>query len=87
MAAILKIVFRGEGSKRDIGRSANLSFLQTRQYLMLLLEYDLLIEYREKEAIYKITQKAIYFLKLYDQLNSMMQHTRGTDELKSSSFY
>jgi len=77
IAAILKIVLRGEGTKRGIGGGASLSFKQLRQYLPLLLEYDLLdFESREKETIYKITQKTIQFLNLHDQLNSMMQHTR-----------
>jgi len=62
IAAILKVVLRGEGTK-----TANLTLRQIRQYLPLLLEYDFITE-----TIYKITQKAILFLNLYDQLNGMM---------------
>jgi len=51
--------------------------------LPLLLEYDLLdFESREKETIYKIIQKTIHFLNLHDQLNGMIQHTKGADGTK-----
>ena len=68
IAAILKVVIRGRGTKRDIENGANLSFLQVKQYLLLLLNTDLLTKDQEKESIYKITQKAIRFLHLYDTL-------------------
>jgi len=68
LAAILKVVIGGEGTKRGIENGANLSFLQVKQYLLLLLNTDLLTKDREKESIYKITQKAIRFLHLYDTL-------------------
>ena len=68
MAAILKVVIGGEGTKRGIENGANLSFLQVKQYLLLLLNTDLLTKDQEKESIYKITQKAIRFLHLYDTL-------------------
>jgi predicted transcriptional regulator len=83
IAAILKVVLRGEGTKRGIGGGSNLTLRQIRQYLHLLLEYDLLhFESREKETIYKIIQKTIHFLNLHDQLNSMIQHTKGADGTK-----
>lgn len=76
MAAILKVVIRGEGTKRDIENGANLSFLQVKQYLLLLLNTDLLTKDQEKESIYRITQKAIRFLHLYEQLDKMIQYPR-----------
>jgi predicted transcriptional regulator len=78
MAAILRVVIRGEGTKRGIENGANLSqvLLQVKQYLMLLLNTDLLAKDQEKESIYKITQKAIRFLHLYEQLNKMIQYPR-----------
>jgi predicted transcriptional regulator len=76
MAAILKVVIRGEGTKRGIENGANLSFLQVKQYLLLLLNADLLTKDQEKESIYKITQKAIRFLHLYEQLNKMILYPR-----------
>jgi predicted transcriptional regulator len=76
MASILKVVIRGEGTKRGIENGANLSFLQVKQYLLLLLNTDLLTKDQEKESIYKITQKAIRFLHLYEQLNKMIQYPR-----------
>jgi predicted transcriptional regulator len=51
MAAILKVVIRGEGTKRGIENGANLSFLQVRQYLLLLLDTDLLTKDQEKKSI------------------------------------
>jgi len=76
MVAILKVVIRGEGTKRGIESGANLSFLQVKQYLLLLLDTDLLIRDQERESIYKITQKAIRFLHLHEQLNEMIQYPR-----------
>jgi predicted transcriptional regulator len=76
MAAILKVVIRGEGTKRGIENGTNLSFLQVKQYLLLLLNTDLLTKDQEKESIYKITQKAIRFLQLYEQLNKMILYPR-----------
>lgn len=76
MAAILKVVMRGEGTKRGIENGANLSFMQMKQYLLLLLDADLLTKDQEKESIYKITQKAIRFLHLYEQLNEMIQNPK-----------
>jgi predicted transcriptional regulator len=76
MAAILKVVIRGEGTKRGIENGANLSFLQVKQYLLLLLNTDLLTKDQKKESSYKITQKAIHFLHLYDQLNEMIRYPR-----------
>lgn len=54
----------------------NLSLLQVKQYLLLLLNTDLLTKDQEKESIYKITQKGIRFLHLYEQLNKMIQYPR-----------
>jgi predicted transcriptional regulator len=76
MAAILKVVIRGGGTRRDIENGANLSFLQVKQYLLLLLNSDLLTKDKEKESIYRITQKAIRFLHLYEQLDTMIHYPR-----------
>ena len=76
MAAILRIVIRGEGTKRGIANGAHLSFSQVRQSLLLLLDTDLLTIEQEKESIYKITQKAIRFLHLYEHLNEMIHYPR-----------
>jgi predicted transcriptional regulator len=73
MAVILRIVIRGEGTKRGIAHGANLSFSKVKQYL-LLLDTDLLTIEQEKESIYKITQKAIHFLHLYEHLNEMIKY-------------
>jgi predicted transcriptional regulator len=62
MATILRIVIRGEGTKRGIANGAHLSFSQVRQYLLLLLDTDLLTIEQEKESIYKITQKGYTLL-------------------------
>ncbi len=83
MAAILKVVISGEGTKRGIENGANLSFLQMKQYLLLLLDTDLITKDQEKESIYKITQKAIRFLHLYGQLNEMIQNPRNDTKIKS----
>lgn|SRR6266849_2562868 len=76
MAAILRIVIGGEGTKRGIANGANLSFSQVKQYLLLLLDTDLLTIEQDKESIYKITQKAIRFLRLYEHINEMIQYPR-----------
>jgi predicted transcriptional regulator len=74
IAAILKVVIRGDGTKRDIEKGAYLSYLQIKQYLPLLLEINLLTKGQEEQTIFKITQKAVRFLHLYDQLNQMIQY-------------
>jgi predicted transcriptional regulator len=74
MAVILSIVIRGEGTKRGIAHGANLSFSKVKQYLLLLLDTDLLTIEQEIESIYKITQKAIHFLHLYEHLNEMIKY-------------
>lgn len=59
MAAILKLVIRGEGTERDIENGAHLSFSQIQQYLLLYT--DLLTREQQVEAIYKITHKDMRF--------------------------
>ena len=76
MAVILRIVIGGEGTKRRIANGANLSFSQVKQYLLLLLDTDLLTIEQHKESIYKITQNAIRFLPLYEHINEMIQYPR-----------
>jgi len=76
MAVILRIVIRGEGTKRGIANGANLSFSKMKESLLLLLDTDLLTIEHEKESIYKITQKAIRFLQLYEHLNEMLQYPK-----------
>jgi predicted transcriptional regulator len=73
MAVILRIVIRGEGTKRG-ANGVNLSFSKMKLYLLLLLDNYLLTIEQEKESIYKITQKAIHFLHLYEHLNEMIKY-------------
>jgi len=40
MAAILNVVIRGEGTKRGIENGANLSFLQVKQYPVILITWQ-----------------------------------------------
>ena len=76
MAAILKVVIRGEGSGRGNENGAYLSFSQMKRYLFLLLDTDLLTTEQEKESIYKLTLKATRFSQLYEQLYKMIQYPR-----------
>lgn len=76
LAAILKVVIKGEETKRGIERGAQLSFSQLKRYLLLSLECGLVTREPHEESIYRIPQKGIRFLQTLEQMNEMIQYPR-----------
>jgi predicted transcriptional regulator len=72
IAAILKVVNTRETSKTRIMYGAYLSYLQLREYMPILTGNDLLTSSNEQESIYKIKERGIRFLEIYQQLNEMI---------------
>src|SRR5205809_620013 len=75
LAAILKVVIGGEGTKRGIEGGAQLSFSQMKRYLLLSLECRQLIREEHEEFSYRITEKGIRFLHTVEQMNEMIQYS------------
>ena len=74
LAEILTVVLGGVRTRRGIEKAANLSFPQLKEYLVSSLEIGMLTTEEEgKESIYRITQKGINFLRLYQEQCKMMQ--------------
>lgn len=72
LAAILKIVNIREASKTRIMYGAHLSYAQIREYMPSLLENGLLTRTYEQQWLYKISERGMRFLKLYDDLDEMI---------------
>ena len=50
---------------------AYLSYAQVKEYLSFLMEKDL-IRYEEGSAIYKLTQKGVQLLRVYEDISDMI---------------
>ena len=64
----------GRATKIKIMYSAFLSYGQLKEYLSVLIENNL-IEYLDGTQIYKTTEKGLYFLKKYDELQELLPTT------------
>jgi predicted transcriptional regulator len=74
LAEILTVVLGGVRTRRDIEKAANLSFSQLKEYLVSSIEIGMITREEEgKQSIYKITQKGVNFLRLYQEQCKMMQ--------------
>ena len=74
LAEILTVVLGGVRTRRGIERAANLSFSQLKEYLESSLEAGMITREEEgKQSIYRITQKGLNFLRLYQEQCKMMQ--------------
>lgn len=71
IAALILEAADGGAAKTKIMYKAFLSYAQLKEYLALLLQNGLL-EYLEGEQVYKITQKGMRFLQLYDQVGQLI---------------
>jgi predicted transcriptional regulator len=79
IASILKIVNIREASKTHIMYGGYLSFAQIREYLPTLLENGMLTTTNQQQSLYKIRERGVRFLELYDGLNEMI----GKDKTKN----
>lgn len=77
VAAALQAVLRGEGTIANIKNSADLSSSQLKRCLLLSLEHDLLIMDQRDAWIYRITQKGLHFLDVYEKISEMVLYTKS----------
>jgi predicted transcriptional regulator len=71
IAALILEAANGGAAKTKIMYRAFLSYAQLKEYLAMLLE-NALIEYKEEDQIFKITEKGIHFLQLYSQVGELI---------------
>ena len=67
---ILQAAING-ATKTRIMYGAYLSYAQVKEYLSFLIEKDL-IRYEEGSAIYKLTQKGVQLLHVYEDISDMI---------------
>ncbi len=71
IAALILEAANGGAAKTKIMYRAFLSYAQLKEYLAVLLENGL-IEYSKAERIYRITQKGMRFVQLYNQVGELI---------------
>ncbi len=64
----------GGATKSKIMYKAFLSYGQLKEYLSVLIENNL-IEYLDGTQIYKTTEKGLYFLKKYEEMQELLPTT------------
>ena len=72
IAAILRVVSGREASKTRIMYGAYVSYAQIREYMPTMLEIGLLRASSEQQSLYRINERGLRFLELYDGLNEMI---------------
>ena len=72
IAAILRVVSGREASKTRIMYGAYVSYAQIREYMPTMLEIGLLKASNEQQSLYRIKERGVRFLELYDGLNEMI---------------
>ncbi len=74
---ILQVVKdEGDGAlKTKIMYNALLSYTQLKEYLAVMMDTDLL-QYESGTQRYKITEKGLRFLGIYDQIGTIMEENR-----------
>ena len=72
IAAILKVISGREASKTRIMYGAYVSYAQIREYMPTMLEIGLLKASNEQQSLYRIKERGLRFLELYDGLNEMI---------------
>ena len=70
IAMILQAAING-ATKTRIMYGAYLSYAQVKEYLSFMIEKDL-IRYEEGSAIYKLTQKGVQLLHVYEDIGDMI---------------
>ena len=68
------IVHTNRATQTIIMYKAYLTHAQLKEFLSSLVEKDL-IEYQKEDRIYTITEKGMYFLQVYNQLNQLQINT------------
>ena len=71
ISALILHAAEHESSKTRIMFSCLISFRQLEEYLPVLLENGLL-HYNSEKQTYRITQKGIWYVELYDEINRLI---------------
>lgn len=76
VASILRLVKeKGRLGITNIMYGSYLSYQQVARYLQLLIEGGLL-DYDERNGLYRITEKGLQFLELYDKMDELLKEGR-----------
>ncbi|MGC2426831.1 MAG: winged helix-turn-helix domain-containing protein [Nitrososphaeraceae archaeon] len=79
IAVILETVNDSGGvNKTRIMYKAILSYTQLREYLSFIIENGLM-EYLEGEHTYRITEKGIHFLQIYNKIRELITTTKHNE--------
>ena len=70
IAMILQAAING-ATKTRIMYGAYLSYAQVKEYLSFMIEKDL-VRYEEGSAVYKLTQKGVQLLRVYEDISDMI---------------
>jgi predicted transcriptional regulator len=80
IADMLAVASNQTASRSTIMYRSFLSHAQLKEYLLFLLEKGLIVEYQKEEkrkggedrTFYKITEKGLHLLRLYNQMNDLI---------------
>jgi predicted transcriptional regulator len=70
----------GGATKTKIMYIAFVSYNQLKEYLSILIEYNL-IEYIDGARTFKTTEKGLNFLKMHNEMEELLQNTIENNEL------
>lgn len=77
IAEILNIARRGT-LKTRIMYAGNLSFAQLKEYLTLLLDFDLLeVAEKSEKTVYKTTGKGLQYLQSYEEIRELLREEKA----------
>ena len=76
-ALILQIAVDGISARKLICKVSYMSYPQLREYLIVLEENGLLIEYEQEDLIFITTEKGQSFLQIYAELNDIVAITNA----------
>jgi predicted transcriptional regulator len=85
IASILEVANGNRVRATEIQFKAYVSYSILKEYLVLLLENDL-IEYIEGERAFKTTPKGMHFLHTHNQMNELIMKTNTTINRSISEF-
>lgn len=81
IASMLQVASSGDASRTTIMYKSFISHAQLKEFLSFLLRKDLIVEYHkgegkshreERTSLYKTTEKGIYLLHLYNEMNDLL---------------
>lgn len=75
VALILQTAIDGVSARKMICKVYYLSYQQLREYLMVLQENGLLVEYPQEDLTFITTEKGQNYLQIYGELNDMVAIT------------